>query len=398
MTPDISAESVDAEALPFAPTVIPLLEHNLRGWLEELAECAAMQLSIAHHGSLVYSAWAGRDGFSGRPIGRTTLFPLLSATKGIAAIVLLYLHEQGYFAWSDSVSDHWPQYARNGKRGTTIEHVLSHRAGLPGVTTSWRFWPDRDRMVSLIENASPEWPPGTRFGYHGGSWGVIVDELVRRWTQCETGEILKQLLLDADAGEDCFLGLPRARYSDVARLLYVEHEQRAGCSRFAPIGPNADYNSWHVLRSCQSSGGGVASADSLSRLYGLIANSGQKCDRIFWSADEQRDAGRPRNDPHFERPAARTTLNFAWGLGFMVSPSEDVYGTGPACAPIMGHPGASGAIAYANPDSGVSVAFTVNGVGGSYMYRRFRELGDILRRADEEKDPFMRSSLYPAGP
>jgi CubicO group peptidase (beta-lactamase class C family) len=88
-------------------------------------------------------------------------------------------------------------------------------------------------------------------------------------------------------------------------------------------------------------------------------------------------ATQPRNNPHEEIPAARAELRFSWGMGFMVSPSRIVYGTlAPSCRTV-GHPGASGAIGYADPDHRLSVAFTINGLGRQEMYTRYRRLGDL---------------------
>lgn len=367
--------------LGLRPQPIADLIETAESWYRDLAHDAGLQLAIFKAGQLVLSLWSGLDAFTKTKIRRDTLFPLLSATKGIASAVLLHLHHLGYFEWQDPIVRYWPRFGRNGKATATIEHLLAHQLGLPYLTADWRKWPDRAYMTNLVEEAEPAWPPGESYGYHGGSWGIVVDELVRLWTQCETGEILRDALVGVTGAENCYIGLPHDRYADVARLLYLETEQRTGNPPLAPIGADQDYNSLHVLRSCQSSGGGVASAEHLAALYALIANEGRAVDKCLWSPEEQSAATTARNDPTREAPAARHEIRFAWGLGFMVSPSQAVFGSIPLSARTAGHPGASGAIGYADPDHRVSVAFTINGVGGRRMYERYQQLGDLVRSA-----------------
>ncbi|MGH8627939.1 MAG: serine hydrolase [Gammaproteobacteria bacterium] len=135
------------------------------------------------------------------------------------------------------------------------------------------------------------------------------------------------------------------------------------------------------FESCQSSGGGVASAEALASIYGLLATEGRVEARTLWTRQAQLDAETARNDPRLEEPAARTEARFAWDLGLMVSPSADVFGSAPVSGRAAGHPGASGAVGYADPVSQVSIGLTINGVGGSQMYKRYRELGDLVRLA-----------------
>jgi CubicO group peptidase (beta-lactamase class C family) len=344
------------------------------------ADGTGLQLAICVRGHLVLSAWDGVDQFSNDAIQRTTLFPILSATKGLASIVLLHLHHLGYFKWSSPISHYWPEFGSNGKREATIEQLLSHRVGLPGLTAPWERWVDRSYMTRLVEEAAPEWEPGSRYGYHGGSWGIIVDELIRRWTGATTGEILRNSFSQAVDAEDCYIGLPLECYPRVARLAFLEPEQRASTFRLGPLGPDGEYNNKHILASCQSSGGGVTSAEALARLYNFVAFQGQWSGTSYWLPDEQADASRSRNTLA-EAPAARPGLAFAWGLGFMVSPSHDVFGSSPPSSATAGHPGASGAIGYADPPSQTTVALTINGIGGKHMYERYRLLGDCVQSA-----------------
>lgn len=361
----------------FDPAVLPQIIAFVENEQRRIGT-GGMQLAMFKNNRLVLSVWSGRDNFADQAIKRTTLFPLLSATKGLASLALLHLHHLGCFKWNDTISQYWPGFGAHGKGDATIEHLLSHRLGLPSLTAEWRHWPDRAYMTGLVERAIPEWRPGSRYGYHGGSWGIIVDELVRRWTGQETGEILRESLAVPRGIENCFIGLPRERYPDVARLAFIEPEQRRTNQWLSPFGPDGEHNSPVLLASCQSSGGGVASAEDMARLYNLAAFEGTIGSQA-WLASDQRAAARPRNDPHHDAPAARPELRFTWGLGFMVNPSSEVFGNISPEKQVLGHPGASGALGYAMPENRIAVAFTINGVGGRNLYRRFQIISNLVK-------------------
>lgn len=101
---------------------------------------------------------------------------------------------------------------------------------------------------------------------------------------------------------------------------------------------------------------------------------------MYWTDSDQAEAATARNTLD-DVPGARPELRFAWGLGFMVSPSPDVFGTTPSSAGVAGHPGASGATGYADPSTRTAVAFTINGIGGRHMYERYRLLGNCVQSA-----------------
>ena len=39
---------------------------------------------------------------------------------------------------------------------------------------------DPEKIGQIIADQKPNWPPGTGHGYHALSYGVVVDQLVRR--------------------------------------------------------------------------------------------------------------------------------------------------------------------------------------------------------------------------
>ena len=80
-----------------------------------------------------------------------------SATKGIAAIVPLLLHQRGQLDLDAPVGTYWPEFKAAGKDRVLVRHLLSHRAGLPVLDTP--LTPDQAIDGVSGPAASPPRPP-----------------------------------------------------------------------------------------------------------------------------------------------------------------------------------------------------------------------------------------------
>jgi len=58
---------------------------------------------------------------------RTVLF---SATKAVAALAVAMCVDRGYVRYEQRVVEFWPEFGKHGKEETTVDWVMSHRAGL----------------------------------------------------------------------------------------------------------------------------------------------------------------------------------------------------------------------------------------------------------------------------
>ena len=124
---------------------------------------------------------------------------IFSASKAVTAMVIHKLDERRLIHIGDRVSEYIPEYAQNGKEGTTIAHVLAHRAGIasmPKETQDLDALIDTERVVGLISEAKPALRPGGLLAYHAVSGGYILGEIVRRVTGKSIREVLAEEFLD----------------------------------------------------------------------------------------------------------------------------------------------------------------------------------------------------------
>ncbi len=88
------------------------------------------QIAIARHGKLAYARNFGQAR-AGVAVQDDTLWLLYSNTKVVTATAIWLLAERGAFRFTDKMTDHVPEFARNGKQDITIQQVITHLGGFP---------------------------------------------------------------------------------------------------------------------------------------------------------------------------------------------------------------------------------------------------------------------------
>jgi CubicO group peptidase (beta-lactamase class C family) len=157
-----------------------------------------------------WDLWGGlRDrGLSWRP---DTLVLVFSVTKGMTATALTVAHARGLLDYDRPVAAYWPEFAEAGKQAITVRQVLAHQAGLATIDQHLLLvdLANQDRLAALIARQRPQWPPGTRQGYHYLTSGWIAAELIRRTDPA--GRTLGRFFAEevaAPLGLDFHIGLP----------------------------------------------------------------------------------------------------------------------------------------------------------------------------------------------
>src|SRR5258706_10932822 len=91
-------------------------------------------VAVTIDGVPVVDLWAGHaDLARTRPWARDTIVNVYSTTKGMAALCLHQLVEQGRVDLDAPVARYWPAFAQAGKDTMPVRTLLRHRAGLAAV-------------------------------------------------------------------------------------------------------------------------------------------------------------------------------------------------------------------------------------------------------------------------
>jgi CubicO group peptidase (beta-lactamase class C family) len=358
---------------------------------------------VSVDGETVVDLWGGvADPATGRPWTRDTIGHVWSATKGATALCAHILAARGLLDLNAPVATYWPEFAKNGKEGILVRHLLNHQAGLPAVREplpAGAFY-DWALMTDVLAREEPFWRPGTRNGYHALTFGYLVGEVVRR----VSGRTLGAFFRDEVAGPlglDFWLGLPE------------EHEHRVAPTVPAPPpGPGDAVPSFHVAALTEptsvqalvlvNSGGymllpgesdtraahaaefgavgGITNARGLAGMYRTLALGGA-----------------PLVDP--DQLAVMAAVSSAtsvdavmlvptrWALGFVKTmdnrylPAADREGV-LLSEEAFGHVGMGGSHGFADPRARLSFGYTMNRQGtGLGVNERGQSLVDAVYRA-----------------
>ncbi|WP_217551016.1 serine hydrolase domain-containing protein [Streptomyces sp. GbtcB6] len=335
-------------------------------------------VAVYRDGHRVVDLWGGArdfDGDAGKvPWEHGTAQIVRSATKGVAAAVLLLLRQRGELDLDAPVGEYWPEYKAAGKERTLVRQLLAHRAGVPVLDRP--LTPaeaaDPDLGAAAVAAQAPVWEPGTDHGYHAQTYSWLTGELVRRVTGRTVGEWIADEIA-GPAGAELWLGLPAAEQGRVGRVGPVAAPETAGTLRtrpkravseayadpasltrraFGAISPLPDENDPGYRAAALPASNGIATADGLARFYASLIGEVDGGRRLF--TPETAELARTEQSAGPDRVLVISTR---FGLGYMLHGSAS-----PLLSPAsFGHPGRGGALAFADPESGIAFGYVTNG-------------------------------------
>ncbi|AKJ12609.1 esterase [Streptomyces incarnatus] len=332
-------------------------------------------VAVYRDGHRVVDLWAGtRDVDGTAPWEPGTAQIVRSATKGVAAAALLLLHQRGELDLDAPVGAYWPEYKAAGKEHTLVRHVLAHRAGVPVLDRP--LTPaeaaDPDLGAAAVAAQAPVWEPGTDHGYHAQTYSWLTGELIRRITGRPAGAWIAQEIA-RPVGADLWLGLPESEHARVGRVGPLEAPEAVGGLKarpkravaeayadpdsltrraFAAITPLPDENAPAYRAAALPASNGIATADGLARFYASLIGAVDGGSRLF--SPETRELARAEQSAGPDRVLVVGTR---FGLGYMLHGAAS-----PLLSPAsFGHPGRGGALAFADPETGIAFGYVTNG-------------------------------------
>jgi CubicO group peptidase (beta-lactamase class C family) len=332
-------------------------------------------VAVYHRGEPVVDAWAGARDARGTPWEQNTIAMSFSTTKGVVATVVHRLVDRGLVDYDEPVATYWPEFAAAGKARVTVRQLLSHSAGLHhlrGVIDDAFQMLDWDHIVAALAAEAPRYEPGTRFGYHGITYGFLVGEVIRRVTGSTVNDAVQAEIVEPLGLDGMFVGVPPAERHRVAELIIrvgdaargdriVQRLERIEWLRpaietFAVAGFDRLLVSPLVYESELPALNGCFTARSLARMYAALAGGGMLDGTRFLSAETMRRAS------EVQTTARDVVVGFPmrWRLGYHVAATT--HGVLPHG---FGHFGFGGSGAWADPDLDLAVAMVCNRVAGT---------------------------------
>lgn len=348
------------------------------GYYPAVMFCLRREGKVVFNRALGHARGNGPEDDAGmQKVPATTSTPscIFSASKAITAMVLHRMEEKGEINLLNPISHYIPEFARHGKERTTIYHLLSHRAGIPGIADvdDPRVVLDHEQSLQLLCEAQPQHLFGREQAYHAITGGVILAEIVRRvsgmdirkawrtWFKEPMG--LKVLDYGASApvrakiAEQALTGIQGCRLVD-------DFARRAIGATFADVMEllaTADF-----YKAVIPSGNMVSTAEEVGAFYQMLLDGGRWNGRQILRPETIQRATMEVG-PHVLDRSIGVPLRFS--QGFMLGGAPlGLFGQRSQHA--FGHIGLANNITWADPERQISVALLVSGIpvlAGNYV-------------------------------
>jgi CubicO group peptidase (beta-lactamase class C family) len=279
--------------------------------------------------------------------------PLFSFSKGIAATVAMMVKQEGLIDFDVPVSTYIPEYTDGGKDGTTLRHLLTHAAGIPGVThgavDTEEAW---NAYLAKLCAAEVEWPVGSRTGYHGLSGMLVVAEAIRRVSGMKSWEnICRERLFDPLGAESFTFAPPRG--SGPVSVLP---------GYFDSIAPGANGIGAHPA------GGAFGTADDMLRVLNMIVQGGTWQGKTLLQPEALTEMLTVQYAESIAKDVAagKSPTHEPWGIGWLVrgtAPKCDAgpwFGFGDGTSPtLFGHAGVDTIYGVGDPARELAFVFAM---------------------------------------
>ena len=319
---------------------------------------------VFQHGEKVVDLWGGfADAGKSRPWEEDTLVNVWSTTKGMMALCVARLADQGLLDIGRPVADYWPAFAANGKENITVGQLFSHQGGLCGPDTqiATEVLLDTEKFSAILAAQKPQWPVGERSGYHALSIGPLGDGLFKHAIGKTVGEYFRDEI-GQPFGVDFHIGSPESEEGRVAEIVHDGNPQAGGAENYnefemqaisnAALSPYlANERAWRAQGT--PSAGGQGNARSIATIYSALATD-RRLNGVEIVSEKALSAS---TGIQIDNEDLVLKFPMSWGVGFALNKSMGLYGTNPK---TFGHHGWGGSFGFADPGKGLGVAFAMN--------------------------------------
>jgi CubicO group peptidase (beta-lactamase class C family) len=326
----------------------------------------AITLCVRHRGAVVLDRAIGHAR-PDRLATPQTPFVIYSAAKAITATLIHLLDERGHLHIDDRVCEYIPEFARHGKHDITIEHVLSHRAGVPTLPKEVLDLDNidrRDLLVEILCDAEPRHRAGGRLAYHAVSGGFILGEVAARVTGKDVRELLRDEILaplgfrwgnygvapeDVDA-----VGLSRPTGAPALPPVSTLLERALG---LPPDEVTRQSNDPRFLTGIVPAGNVVTTANEFSRFFELL-RAGGTLDGV--QVLEPRTIRRAIAERAYRQVDLTLGAPLRHSAGFMLG-AQAISLFGPNTEHAFGHLGFTNVLGWADPERELAVGLITSG-------------------------------------
>lgn len=321
-------------------------------------------LSLRRRGELVFDRTLGYADLENQaPLEVSTPVCLFSASKAVTAMLIHHLAEIGELDLEQRVSHYLPEYGCNGKERTKINHLLTHRAGIPRIQEDVNAEDlfDPERLRDMMVRAEPD-KPGRRQAYHALTAGFVLGALIEKVTDDSLNALLDRVIRKPMGMTHFRFGLegtePAMNYATGLKARAVD-----AFLTYAVGGPLDEAvqasNDPRFRQVTIPAGNLYSTAEEASRFFQMLLNGGRWGDTQIFHPDTVYNAITPAGPARFDRTLM---LPMRYSPGFMLGARTlSLYGPGTPRA--FGHLGFISIYCWADPQRDIAGSLLTTGKG-----------------------------------
>ena len=297
--------------------------------------------------------YPGTADVAARPVQPDTIFLIASLTKPVVATALLLLVERGRLLLGDRVGALLPEFQGPDRDQVRVYHLLTHTSGLPDMLPENTALRERHAPLSEFVRFTCSTPllfaPGCDCRYQSAGI-LLLGEIIERLAGMPVRQFVQEELTQPLGAVDTYLGLGRLPLDRIAQSTLADDQARLDWTW------NSAY--WRDLGAPW--GGMHATAESYARFLQLFLDAGRARQRQIVSSAMARMA---TTDQLATMPglAEIAKASQAWGLGWQINRRPGPHHLAELASPrAFGHWGATGTVAWADPDTRLTCVILTN--------------------------------------
>jgi CubicO group peptidase (beta-lactamase class C family) len=345
---------VAAESQEISPEALQALADIVNGYVQDDKVVGAELMVLKNRRIVLHETFGWKDRDDEVSMDRNTLFNIRSMTKPVIGTAIQMLIDEGQLSLDDHVAQYIPAF-NDGKSGdTTVEHLLTHRSGLPLTMIAASFG-EFDSLRALADGAGergPDFEPGSAFQYSDAGFEVL-GALVEVVSGTPLEQFVQQRILDP-------LGM-----ADTVMLIEAD-DPRTDRIASLYVGGRGDWSRiWHpqdepLYPFAMGSQSLYTTPLDYARFLALWMHRGRVDDHQLLSVEAVERALTPISDATM--PGAFPGLRLDYGQAWVVYvPDEAAQGEGEMA--LFGHSGSDGTWAWAWPDRDLIVLYLTQSRG-----------------------------------
>lgn len=399
---------------------------NYQGFVDERFQDLASQFSRLQDGRIENGGAALAVYFQGQKVvdiytgkksptelwNEKTLSVCYSTGKGVLATLAHILVSEGFLDYDTPIIQYWAEFGQNGKESMTLRHILSHQSGLYDIRNllaSAVEMADWQHMLQVMEQATPRFVVGEDIAYQALTFGWLVGGVLEKATNQSLSSLMQKYLVGPLQLDGAYFGVPNTELDRVARLIQkvastpkteakpskakAKNNKTSFADKLVELsGQNPQdfldamvpkgmrdfsFFSDQGLQAVIPAANGVFTANSLAKIYAMMANQGVWDGKVFIQPEVFAELSQIQS---IKRDRVMP-IQMKWRLGY-----HRVITMGKRAKKGFGHIGYNGSGAWCDPQRELSFAYTHNFATGSITgdYRLWGLSQETLRCADAE--------------